>query len=148
MGVGNKKSGRSTKATLVQAGFIALVVIGVALAFAFTQGQATGASATAPQTTRQMTLIGASTIHSTPLGSGAVADPEIDNRPELGDEPGIKPRGGGPDAIIHPFATQLSRMPAHRANYAIPRKEAARRAASSRNAAASSTSAFPPPEPN
>jgi hypothetical protein len=148
MGVGIKKSGRRTKATFVQVGFAALVVIGVALAFAFTQGQATGASATAPQTTQQMTLIGASTIHSTPVGSGAVADPEIDNRPELGDEPGVKPGGGGADAIIHPFATQLSRMPAHRANYAIPSKEAARRAASSRNAAASSTSVFPPPEPN
>jgi hypothetical protein len=148
MGVGNKKSGRRTKAAFVQVGFAVLVVIGVALAFAFTQEQATGASATAPQTTQQMTLIGASTIHSTPLGSGAVADPEIDNRPELGDEPGIKPGGGGADAIIHPFATQLSRMPAHRANYAIPSKEAARRGATSRNAAAASTSAFPPPEPN
>ncbi len=76
MGVVTKKSGRRTKATFVEVGFAALVVIGVALAFAFTQGQATGASATAPQTTQQMTLIGASTIHSTPLGSGAVANPE------------------------------------------------------------------------
>jgi hypothetical protein len=40
MGVGIKKSGRRTKATFVQVGFAALVVIGVALAFAFTQGQA------------------------------------------------------------------------------------------------------------
>ena len=79
MGVGNSKSRRRTKAAFVQVGFASLVVIAVALAFAFTQGQATGASATAPQTTQQMTLIGASTIHSTPLGSGAVANPETDD---------------------------------------------------------------------
>ncbi len=125
MGVGNSKSGRRAKATFVQIGFASLVVIAVALAFAFTQGQATGASATAPQTTRQMTLIGASTIHSTPLGSGAVANPETDSRDGEGDGPGIKP-GLGPDVVVRPFATPAaSKMPRHRTNLAIPSKFAA-----------------------
>jgi hypothetical protein len=107
MGIGNRKSGRRTKAAFVQVGFASLVVIAVALAFAFTQGQATGASATAPQTTQQMTLIGASTIHSTPRGSGAVANPETDDRDDEGDGPGIKP-GLGPDVVVRPFATASS----------------------------------------
>ena len=147
MGVGKIKSGRRTKATFVQVGFASLVVMGVALAFAFTQGQATGASATAPQTTQQMTLIGASTIHSTPLGSGAVANPETDSRDGEGDGPGIKP-GSSADVVVRPFATSsTSKMPRHRTNLPIPSKFAASRtSAAARPNTSSST--FPPPEPN
>ena len=150
MGLVTKKSGRRTKATFVQARFAALAVIGVALAFAFTQGQATGASATAPQTTQQMTLIGASTIHSTPRGSGAVANPETDDRDDEGDGPGIKP-GSSADVVVRPFATSSSssssKMPRHRANLPIPSKFAAARAAATARPNTSS-STFPPPEPN
>jgi hypothetical protein len=147
MGVARIKAERRKKATFVKVGFSALVVVGVALAFAFTQEPATGASATVPQSTQQLTRLGTTTIHSTPIGDGAVADPEIDNRPELGDEPGVKPGESG-DALIHAFSIPTSSMPPHRANYRIPSKEAARRGAASRSAAAAKPSAFPPPEPN
>lgn len=85
------KPGRRTKATFVKVGFAALLVVGVALAFGFMQEQATGTSAAAPQTTEQLTLIGTSTIHSTPIGSGALSQQVVSNGPALGDEPGVKP---------------------------------------------------------
>jgi hypothetical protein len=147
MGVEKMKGGRRNKAMLFRIGFVALVLIAVALAFSFTQERATGASAAAPQTIQHLTRIGTTTIHATAIGSGAVADPEIDNRPTLGDEPGVKP-GGAAAGIIHPFAAPQSRGPAHRANYPIPSKEAARRGLTANSATRESSSTFPPPEPN
>jgi hypothetical protein len=147
MGVA-KREGRSSTATIFRIGFAALVLIAVALAFSFTQERATGLSAAAPQTIQHLTRIGTSTIHATAIGSGAVADLEIDNRPELGDEPGIKTGDSFAAAIIHPFAAPQSRGPAHRANYRIPSKEAARRGFAANNATRETSSTFPPPEPN
>ena len=149
MGVVTKKSGRRTKATFVQVGFAALVVIGVALAFAFTQGQATGASATAPQTTQQMTLIGASTIHSTPLGSGAVANPETMTRDGEGDGPGIKPglrRRCCRSAVCHYCHLVIEDATASReSSYS---EQVCGRPGGCSARPNTSSSAFPPPEPN
>jgi hypothetical protein len=146
MGVANLKGERRNKAMIFRIGLFALVLIAVALAFSFTQERATGASAAAPQSVQHLKRIGISSIHATAIGSGAVADPEIDNRPALGDQPGIKPPAAA--AIIHPFAAPGSRGPAHRANYPIPSKEAARRGFAANSTARQSSSTFPPPEPN
>ena len=148
MGVAKMKAGPRNKAMIFRIGLVALVLIAVALAFSFTQERATGASAAAPQSVQQLTRLGTTTIHATAIGNGAVADPEIDNRPELGDEAGIKPGGSSAAAIIHPFAAPQSRGPAHRANFRIPSKEAARRGLTANNAARENSSTFPPPEPN
>jgi hypothetical protein len=144
------KPGRRTKATFVKVGFAALLVVGVALAFGFMQEQATGTSAAAPQTTEQLTLIGTSTIHSTPIGSGALSQQVVSNGPALGDEPGVKP-GGSADALFAPLGASKFSLRPHRTNLPIPSKEAARHGVASGQAAAansSNTSAFPPPEPN
>jgi hypothetical protein len=146
MGVAKMEGKGRNKAMIFRLGLVALVLIAVALAFSFTQERATGASAAAPQSVQHLTRLGISTIHATAIGSGAVADPEIDNRPELGDEPGVKPPAAA--AMVHPFSAPTSRGPAHRANYLIPSKEAARRGLAANNAARQSSSTFPPPEPN
>ena len=148
MGVAKMEGKRRNKAMIFRLGLVALVLIAVALAFSFTQERATGASAAAPQSVQQLTRLGTTTIHATAIGNGAVADPEIDNRPELGDEAGIKLGGSSAAAIIHPFAAPQSRGPAHRANFRIPSKEAARRGFTANNAARENSSTFPPPEPN
>jgi hypothetical protein len=147
MGVANMKGGRRNKAMIFRIGLVAFVLVAVALAFSFTQERATGTSAAAPQSVQHLTRIGTTTIRSTPVGSGAVADPEIDNRPELGDEPGVKP-GGSAAAVLEPFAVPQSRGPSHRSNYRIPSKEAARRGLTANDATRESSSTFPPPEPN
>jgi len=147
MGVGKMKGGRRNKAMIFRIGFVALVLIAVALAFSFTQERATGASAAAPQSVQQLTRLSVTTIHSTAIGDGSVADPEFDDRPALGDEPGAKP-GGSATAIIHPFAAPQSRRPAHRANYPIPGKEAARSGFTANSVTRQTSSTFPPPEPN
>jgi hypothetical protein len=150
MGVAKIKPVRRTRATFAKVGFSALVVFAIALSFAFTQGQARGTSSAAPQSTQQLTRIGTTTIHTTPIGSGALSQQIPDNGPALGDGPGVKP-GDTADAIVHPFAMPTVRIPRHRANMAIPSKEAARRKVLSGEAAAersATSSTFPPPEPN
>jgi hypothetical protein len=148
MGVGKKNGGQRNEAMIFRIGLVAVVLLAVALAFSFTQERATGASAAAPQSVQHLTRIGTSTVHATAIGSGAVADPEIDNPPELGDAPGIKPGASAAAALIHPFSLPQSSQPTHRANYRIPSKEAARRGVTANSAAKQSSSAFPPPEPN
>jgi hypothetical protein len=148
MGVATSKGGRRIPAAIFRIGLVAIVLIAVALAFSFTQERATGASAAAPQTTLQLTRIGNTTIHATPIGSGAFAEPEIDNFPLLGDEPGIKPGqiSSAASRFLAPGAL-ASKMPSRLSNLAIPRKVEARRS-SAAHSSAQSSSAFPPPEPN
>lgn len=148
MGVDKMKGGRRNKAMIFRTGFVALVLIAVALAFSFTQERATGASAAAPQSIQKLTRIGTTTIHATAIGDGAVADPEIDNRPMLGDEPGIKGGGSSAAALVHPFSAPQSRRTPRRANLPIPGKEAARGSFTANSALRQSSSVFPPPEPN
>src|ERR1700730_16464727 len=148
MGVEKMKGGRHNKAMILRISFVTLVLIAGAFAFSFTQGRATVASAAGSQTVRTLNRLGTFSIHATPIGSGAVADPEIDNRPQLGDVPGIKPGQSAAAALVHPFSLPQSNRPAHRANYAIPSKEAARHGMTANSAAKQSSSAFPPPEPN
>ncbi|MGA8220056.1 MAG: hypothetical protein WB780_00265 [Candidatus Acidiferrales bacterium] len=145
MVVSNRKEGRRNRAISFRIGFAALVLIAGALAFSFTMERATVASAAAPQSTQHFTLVGSSTIHATPIGSGAFQNPEIDPDSVEGNQPGIKP-GLGPDAVIHPTASSHAGMPRHRTNLPIPGKLLASRssAANSRSAA---SSVFPPPEP-
>ena len=145
MGVAKMNGGRRDKAIGYRIAVAALVMIGIALALSFTQGRATGASAAAPQSTQQLTLIGATTIHSTPVAINAKQTPDLDQ--DDGDGPGIKP-GLGPDVVIRSAAAAASKR-RHRANLAIPSKLAAFRASASvRAAARANTSTFPPPEPN
>lgn len=139
--------GRRSKAAIFRIGLAALVLLAVALAFSFTQERATGSSVAAPQSIQQLTRVGSTTIHATPIGSGAFADPEIDDRADDGDEPGIKP-GAGADALVRPFAAPKSGMPRHHTNLPIPGKESARRALAASNALTANSSVFPPPEPN
>lgn len=148
MSIAQMKGGQRNRAIIFRIGLVALVLIAVTSAFSFTQERATGASAAAPQSIQHLIRLGISTIHATPIGSGAVADPEIDNRPALGDEPGIKPGSGANAAIINPFALPQSRGPVHRANYPIPSKEAARLGLKANDATQHSGASFPPPEPN
>lgn len=148
MGVEKMKGGRCNKAMILRISFVTLVLIAGAFAFSFTQGRVTVASAAGSQTVRTLNRLGTVSIHATSIGSGAVADPEIDNRPELGDEPGIKSGQSAAAALLHPFSVPQSNRPAHRANYAIPSKEAARRGMAANTAERQSSSAFPPPEPN
>ena len=148
MGVVTSKGGRRTKTAIFRIGLVAFVLIAVALAFSFTQERATTLTAAAPQTSQQFTRLGNTTIHATPIGSGAFADPEIDTFPHLGDEPGIKPGESGDAAkVFLGSAAVTGKAPHHMTNLAIPRKAAARAAAASFHAS-SNSSTFPPPEPN
>lgn len=149
MGVATSKGGRRSKSVIFRIGLVAFVLIAVALAFSFTQERATTLSAAAPQTTQQFTKLGNTSIHATPIGSGAFADPEIDTFPHLGDEPGVKPGESGDAAKVFLGAGAVAaKMPHHMTNLAIPRKAAARRAAAASFRASSNSSAFPPAEPN
>jgi hypothetical protein len=140
--------GRRNKAIGYRIAVAALVLMGVALVFSFTQGRATGASPAAPQSTQQLTRLGTTTIHATPVGSGAFALPEIDDRDQEGDGPGIKPGDTG-DAVTRSLApaSTTSKMPRHRTNLPIPSKVAARNSFAA-NSLTKNASTFPPPEPN
>ncbi len=77
MSVGKPTRSRRTKSILTKAGIVVLILL--AVAFAFTQKHADAAQSVAPasQVIQNLVLVGTSTIHATPLGSGAVQQPEI-----------------------------------------------------------------------
>lgn len=146
MGVVTWKKGKRIRPAIFKAAFVALLLIAFASALSFTQSRvvaAPQAAAAASQTIQKLILVGTSTIHSTPIGSGAYAAPEIDNQ-ALGDVPGFK---GASVVLGGAQSGPLQR----RANLPIPGKEAARhRLASSRiptTTANGQAQTLPLPEP-
>jgi hypothetical protein len=133
---------RRVHSTLPRVGMVALVL--VAIGFAVTQKHAAaGAQTPAPatQTIQNLVLVGTSTVHGTPVGSGALANPEIAAEGDFG-EGGIK---GGASAQIR---ASISSARGHRFNRPIPSKEVARLSRVANTASANSSSTFPPPEPS
>jgi hypothetical protein len=146
MGVVKLKKGQHIRPAILKAGFVALLLIAFAFALSFTQSRvaaAPQATAAASQTIQKLIRVGTSTIHSTPIGSGAYAAPEIDNQ-ALGDVSGFK------GAAAVPGGAQSAPLQ-RRANMPIPGKEAARhRLASSRIPTTTATErpqTLPLPEP-
>jgi hypothetical protein len=140
MSVENPTRSRRVRSTLPRAGMVALLLL--AVGFAVTQKHAAAgaqSTASATQTIQSLVLVGTSTVHGTPIGSGAVQNPEIAAEGDFG-EGGIK--GGNSDRAI--AATARGRR---RFNRPIPAKEAARRGLVANAAAANASAAFPPPEP-
>jgi hypothetical protein len=122
------KRGRRTRFTVLRFGFSALLLL--AIAFIFVQKPTAGFAQTvsaAAQSVENLTLVGTSTIHATPLGSGALAQPEIDSV----DQGDSSFKSGAASAGL-----------AHHTNLTIPDKHGAGPANS-----ALKTAAFPPPEP-
>jgi hypothetical protein len=129
--------------TLPRVGLVALVLL--AVGFAVTQKHAVAGAqspATATQTIQSLVLVGTTTVHGTPIGSGAVANPEIAADGDFGDDIGIK---GGASAQVRATVAPAAR--GHRFNRPIPSKEAARLGFVANTAAANTSSTFPPPEP-
>jgi len=125
------------KPALTRVGIVALLLLAVALVLAQKHAAAAGGSATTTQVIQNLVLVGTSTIHAAPLGSGAVQQPEIDNI-DQGDA-GFKGNAVASSATPRTAAR-------HRTNLPIPSKEAAR-LHSGLNTAARASAAFPPPEP-
>jgi hypothetical protein len=129
--------------TLPRVGLVALLLL--AVGFAVTQKHAVAGAqspASATQTIQSLVLVGTSTVHGTPIGSGAVANPEIAANGDFGDDIGIK---GGASAQVRATVAPAAR--GHRFNRPIPSKEAARLGLVANTAAANTSSTFPPPEP-
>jgi hypothetical protein len=121
---------RRTRLAIAWIGLAPVILIATAFLFAHSQAaSAPQAVAARTQTIEHLSVLGTSTIHAIPLGTGAVEQPEIDNV-DRGDS-GLK---GG--------AAIASQSPRRKSNLPIPSKEAARRAPADRVAA--SKSAFPP----
>jgi len=133
---------RHIHSTLPRVGMVALLLL--AVGFAVSQKHAVAGAqspASATQTLQSLVLVGTSTVHGTPIGSGAVANPEIASEGDFGDG-GIK---GGASAQ----AQATVALPRGRHfNRPIPSKEAARHGLVANSAAATASSTFPPPEPN
>jgi hypothetical protein len=130
---------RSLKSTLTRVGLVALVLLAVGVAVTQRRAAA-GAQSPAPaaQVIQSLFLVGTATVHGTPVGSGAVQNPEIAEENDFG-EGGIK--GDDTDRAV-------ARARVHRFNRPIPSKLAAAREKLSANAAATAAkTAFPPPEP-
>jgi hypothetical protein len=132
---------RHIHSTLPRVGMVALLLL--AVGFAVSQKHAVAGApspASAMQTIQSLVLVGTSTVHGTPIGSGAVANPEIASEGDFGD--GIK---GGASAQ----AQATVALPRGRHfNRPIPSKEAARHGLVANSAAPTASSTFPPPEPN
>jgi hypothetical protein len=147
MSVKNPMRSRHVHSTLPRVGMVALLLLVVGLAV--TQKHAAAgaqATASAPQTIQSLVLVGTSTVHGTPIGSGAVANPEFAIEGDFG-EGGVK-GGASAQVAAAPAATSATARGHHRFNRPIPSKEAARRSSLVANAASANTSAaFPPPEP-
>ncbi|MFI5109741.1 MAG: hypothetical protein ACHP78_12955 [Terriglobales bacterium] len=113
----------------------AVVLVGLGtmlmIAAAFAQSQVVSA----PQTIEHLTIGATSTIHSTGIGSGAYAAPEIDNN--AGGDVGFKGA-----AALATGAAALA--PPRRANMPIPSKEAARQLLASRASTANSVNVETP----
>ncbi len=146
MSVNKVTRSRRSKPALTRVGVVALLLL--AVVFALVQKHAAAApqaQLSATQVIQSLSLVGTSTIHATPIGSGAVQNPEIAAEGDFGDG-SIK---GGPAAAVR-VASSLVRT-RRRLNRPIPSKEAARHqiAANTAGATANSaaTAAFPPPEP-
>ena len=135
MSVRDVKPGRRGSAW-PRIGFGTLILL--AIVFAFTQSSATGSAPinSSAQTIETLSLIGTSTIHSIPLGSDAVQQPEIFGEDtgdgSLKDSSGVQSQSASP-GLAHPT------------NLPIPSKEGARHLRS--DAASAAKSKFPPPEP-
>jgi hypothetical protein len=129
--------------TLPRVGLVALLLL--AVGFAVTQKHAVAGAqspASATQTIQSLVLVGTTTVHGTPIGSGVVANPEIAANGDFGDDIGIK---GGASAQVRATVAPAAR--GHRFNRPIPSKEAARLGLVANTAAANTSSTFPPPEP-
>jgi hypothetical protein len=114
------RNGHWTKASTIRVGFLAPTILGIALAVSAMPVNSVAQAA--PQSTERLTLVGTSTIHSLPSGSGAFQAPEIDTRD--GDS-GFK--GGASIVGASPVGSTLRRH----SGLLIPSKEAARSAGSS-----------------
>jgi hypothetical protein len=127
---------RRTKSTLTRVGIAVLILL--AVAFAFTQKHTAAAQTTAPatQVIQNLILVGTSTIHATPLGSGAAQTPEI------AADAFVNSSVQGAATAQAPAVPALTRS----YNLPIPSKEAARHSLVS-NAAVTASAVFPPPEP-
>jgi hypothetical protein len=137
---------RSLKSTLTRVGLVALVLLAVGVAVTQRRAAA-GAQSPAPaaQVIQSLFLVGTATVHGTPVGSGAVQNPEIAEENDFG-EGGIK--GDDTDRAVATAQAAVARARVHRFNRPIPSKLAAAREKLSANAAATAAkTAFPPPEP-
>jgi hypothetical protein len=129
--------------TLPRVGLVALLLLAVGFAVTQKHAVAGGQSpASATQTIQSLVLVGTTTVHGTPIGSGVVANPEIAANGDFGDDIGIK---GGASAQVRATVAPAAR--GHRFNRPIPSKEAARLGLVANTAAANTSSTFPPPEP-
>src|SRR5579862_1899137 len=107
---------------LPRVGLATLLVL--AVVFAVTQKHAVAGAqspASATQTVQSLVLVGTTTVHGTPIGSGALANPEIAANGDFGDDIGIK---NGSSAQVRSAVAPATR--GHRFNRPIPSKEAAR----------------------
>ncbi len=123
--------GRSTLSALPGIGFGALILI--AIAFAFAQKPAIGFAQTissSAQSIESLTVVGTSTIHATPLGNGAIEQPEIDS---------VDSGDGGFKAGASGASPRHTSMP-------IPSKEG-NHGSHPDDQSSASKSTFPPPEP-
>src|SRR6266568_820661 len=114
-----------------------MTIFGIALAVCATP--ATSVAQDAPQSVESFSLRGTTTIHATPLGSGAFQAPEVDTHD--GDT-GFKNMATISQAV-NPLGSAVRRQ----ANLAIPGKEAARLSASAALTQATPTVSLPLPEP-
>ena len=129
--------------TVPRVGLVALLLLAVGLAVTQKHAVAGAQSpASATQTIQSLVLVGTSTVHGTPIGSGVVANPEIAANGNFGDDIGMK---GGASAQVPATVAPAAR--GHRFNRPIPSKEAARLGLIANTAAANTSSTFPPPEP-
>jgi hypothetical protein len=136
MTVGKPATSQRAKSTFTKVGLVGLTLL--AVAFAFTQKHAAAApsSASATQDIQSLILVGTSTIHTTPLGSGVVQQPDI-AEDAFGNS-------SSKSAALAQGAASL--VPVRRHNLPIPSKEEARHHIAA-NTAATANSVFPPPKP-
>jgi hypothetical protein len=137
MTVGKTTRSRGTQSAFTKVVIVMLILL--AVAFTFTQRHTAAAAqnnASATQVIQNLILVGTSTIQSTPLGSGAVQEPEI------------AVDSFGDSSIKGAAVAQASASPTltHRHGLAIPSKEEARHSLEA-NTDVLENSAFPPPEP-
>jgi hypothetical protein len=137
MMIGKFSGSRRIKSTHTRIGIGVMILL--AIAFAFTQKHTTAAAqsiAPATQVIQNLVLVGTSTIHATPLGTGVAQQPEL------------ALDAFGDSSVKSDAAAQatVSPAPARSHNLSIPSKEAARHSIAA-NTSASAIAAFPPPEP-
>ena len=123
---------------------VALLLL--AVGFAVSQKHAVAGAqspASATQTIQSLVLVGTSTVHGTPIGSGAVANPEIASEGDFGDESGIK---GGASAQAQATVAPLARVAISIAPFPARKPRVTASSPIPPHLTASST--FPPPEPN